>query len=180
MVEEAEIGIITAVSALAGVWITQRHEMKKRISEEKRWYADHFLDKKIDSITNHYSSLMDWYFSIQFYGNYPPSTLKEFNDQVQSKADAYLRSLASVFIYLDQDEYLVMTEVLGAFKQATTAIWLSLPDDQCHAKKASYPSEITNLDWVRFEQAYTNAGTLIKKHLNPEILKQVPLEQKRF
>jgi hypothetical protein len=111
--------IIALLGVLVNAWITKKSESERRRSEEKRWYADHYLDRKIDSIINLHSSLMDWYFSIQFYGNYPPSTLKEFKDQVNPKSDAYLRSLANVSIYLDQAEYSKLTEVLGAFRQAS-------------------------------------------------------------
>lgn len=173
-------GIITAISALLGVWITQRYETKKRVSEEKRWYVDYFLNKKIDSITNLHNSLMSWYFSITLYGNYRPSTLKEFNDQVQPKTDTYLRSLAAASIYLNPNEYSTMTKTLGVFRQATTAIWLSLPDDQCPVQKKSYGSDITELKWGEFEQAYVNAEALIKEQVNPEILKHVPFDQKMF
>ncbi|MFC1893557.1 hypothetical protein ACFLYR_05955 [Chloroflexota bacterium] len=39
--------IISALSALFGVWLTQRYESKKRESEERRWYADYFLGRKM-------------------------------------------------------------------------------------------------------------------------------------
>jgi len=180
MGSEIIIGIITAASALLGVLITQIYETIKRKSEEKRWYADYFLNRKIDSITNLHSSLMDWYFSIHRYGNYSPSTFTEFNSQVNYREEAYVRSLASVSIYLDKKEYLTLTKVLGAFRQASTAIWLSLPDDQCKAVKESYGPEIKNIIWEKVEEVYIEAGTMIKEHLNPEILKQVPLDQKKM
>jgi len=41
--------IIGAACSLIGVYITQYYESKKRKSEEKRWYADYFLGRKIDA-----------------------------------------------------------------------------------------------------------------------------------
>ncbi|AKJ39315.1 hypothetical protein [Methanosarcina barkeri] len=170
---EAWTNIITALSTLFAVWITQRYEIIRRKSEEKRWYADFFLRRKIDSITNLYISLLDWHDSINFYGNLQPSTLTEFKDQVQAKEDPYLRSLAIASIYLEKDEYEVMKDVLGAFRQATKAIWLSLPDDQCSANKNSYTQEVTNLNWKNFFETHDKAVIIIKNYLNPDILIQI-------
>jgi len=81
MTEIILVGIISATSALLGVCITQRYELRKRESEERRWYADYFLGRKIDALNNLHATLFDCYFTMNFYGNCSPSTLQEFKEK---------------------------------------------------------------------------------------------------
>jgi hypothetical protein len=173
MAETILVGLITAASALLGVWITQRHESRKRESEERRWYADYFLGRKIDALNNLYAALVDCHFTMNFYGNCPPSTLQEFKEKVQPKEEAYLLAKVMASIYLDEEADRIMSNALGAFKQASMAILLSLPDDQCPVNKNSYSPEIRSFDWGRFSDAYDKAVACLKAMLNPKVLKIV-------
>lgn len=83
MTQTILVAIISAASALLGVWIAQRYESIRRKSEQRRWYADYFLGRKFDALNNLYASLVDCHFTMNFYGNYPPSTLQEFMEKVQ-------------------------------------------------------------------------------------------------
>jgi len=173
MTEIILVGIIAAASALLGVWITQHYESKKRESEERRWYADYFLGRKIDALNNLYATLVDCYFTMNFYGNCPPSTLQEFKEKIQPKEEAYLRAKVMASIYLDDEVDKIMSKALGAFRQASMAIWLSLPNDQCPANKNSYSPGIRNLDWSNFTETYNKAVACLKDMLNPKILESV-------
>lgn len=173
MTETILVGIISSASALLGVWITQRYESRKRESEERRWYADYFLGRKIDALNNLYATLFDCYFTMNFYGNCPPSTLQEFKEKVQPKEEAYLRAKVMASIYLDDEADKIMSNALGAFRQASMAIWLSLPNDQCPANKNSYPLSIRNLNWSNFMETYEKAVVCLKDMLNPKVLESV-------
>jgi hypothetical protein len=173
MTETILVGIITAASVLLGVWITQHHESRRRESDERRWYADYFLGRKIDALNNLYATLVDCHFAMNFYGNCPPSTLQEYKEKVQTKEEAYLRAKVMASIFLDNGADKMMSDVLGAFRQAGMAIWLSLPDDQCPANKNSYDSSVINFDWVGFNKAYDNAVACLKDMLNPKVLERV-------
>ena len=50
--------IIALLGVLVNAWITKKSESERRRSEEKRWYADHYLDRKIDSIIQVYNNLL--------------------------------------------------------------------------------------------------------------------------
>ena len=150
MTETILVGIISTVSALLGVWITQRYESRKKESEERRWYADYFLGRKIDALSNLYATLVDCHFTMNFYGNCPPSTLQEFKEKVLPKEEAYLRAKVMASIYLDDETNKIMSNALGAFRQASMAIWLSLPNDQCPANNNSYDLSIRELNWSNF------------------------------
>ena len=173
MAETILVGIIIAASTLLGVWITQRYESKRKESEERRWYADYFLGRKIDALNNLYATLVDCHFTMNFYGNCPPSTLQEYKERVQTKEEAYLRAKVMASIFLDDEAGKIMSDVLGAFRQAGMAIWLSLPSDQCPANKNSYDQSVVNFDWAGFNKTYDSAVACLKDMLNPKILERV-------
>jgi len=173
MTETILVGMISAASVLLGVWITQRYESRKRESEERRWYADYFLGGKIDALNNLYVTLVDCHFTMNFYGNCPPSTLQEFKEKVQPKEEAYLRAMVMASIYLGNEADKIMSDALGSFRQASMAIWLSLPNDQCPANKNSYNRSIRDLNWERFKETYEKAVACLKDMLNPKVLERV-------
>ena len=173
MTEIILVGIISATSALLGVCITQRYELRKRESEERRWYADYFLGRKIDALNNLYATLFDCYFTMNFYGNCSPSTLQEFKEKVQPKEEAYLRAKVMASIYLDDEADKIMSSALGAFRQASMSIWLSLPNNQCPVNKNSYSPSTKHLNWSDFKGKYDKAVACLKEMINPKILESV-------
>ena len=76
-------------------------------------------------------------------------------------------------IFLDDETSKIMSAVLGAFRQAGMAIWLSLPSDQCPANKNSYGPSVVNFDWVGFNKTYDSAVACLKDILNPKVLERV-------
>jgi hypothetical protein len=167
------VPIISAASALFGVWITQRGESRRRASEERRWYADYFLGRKIDALDNLFAALVDCHFTMNYYGNYPPSTLQEFKEKVATKEESYLMSKVRASIYLHDDAKQIMSSALGAFRQTSMAILLSLPDDECPANKDSYDRDTRYLDWANFMQTYESAVSCLENMLNPAVLERV-------
>jgi len=164
---------IAAVAALLGVFITQYYESRKRKSEELRWYTDYFLGKKIDTLNNLHIALHDCFYALNFYGNNPPTKLQEFNENVQSKVDSYLKALVLASVYLNDEGNSLMADCLRSFRQASFAIFLSLPDDQCKANKESYISSTRYLDWKGLGGNYDNAKAYLKEILNPKSLIEV-------
>jgi hypothetical protein len=172
MTETIQVGILSAASVLFGVLITLFSELLKRKSEEKRWYAEFFLGRKIDALNNLYAALVDCHFTMNFYGNIPPSTMQEFKEKVQPKEEAYLRAKVMASIYLDEEADRIMSSALGAFRQASTAIYLNMPDDQCPAKNSYSPSN-RNLDWEGFMDTYERAVACLMNMLNPKVLEHI-------
>ena len=173
MTERIIFAILPVVSALLAIWITHHFEAKKRESEEKRWYADYFLGRKIDALNNLYAALVDCHFTLNFYGNCPPSTLQEFKEKIQPKQEAYLRAMVMASIYLDEKAYGIMSNVLGSFRQASMAIWLSLPNDECPAKKNSYDRSTRSVDWKTFVETYEKSVVFLKNMLSPKVLEHI-------
>jgi len=113
------------------------------------------------------------YLSANFYGNCSPSTLQEFKEKVQPKEEAYLRAKAMASIYLDGEADKIMSEALGAFRQASMSIWLSLPNNQCPVNKNSYSPSTKHLNWSDFKGKYDKAVACLKEMINPKILESV-------
>jgi len=170
MTEIIIISLMTAGSALSAVFITQYYELKKRKSEERRWYADHFMDRKINALSNLHVTLVDCKYTMNYYGNCPPQTLHEFNSKILPKEQNYLRAYTLASIYLDKDTKDSMGKVLGSFNQASFAIWLSLPDSECHANKKSYVQSTKTLDWNGLDKTYNTAVSCLENLLSPEVL----------
>ena len=162
MTATIKVGIIVAASALFGVGLTLFFEWLRRKSEERRWHADYFLGRKIDALSNLLVTLTDCHFTMNFYGNYPPDTLEEYKNKIQSKETDFFRAKALSYIYLDTEGDKIMSEVLGAFRQAGILIHRNIGT-----------SDSAKIEWDGFVKKYENAITWLKKKLNPEVLKDV-------
>ncbi|MGC2221716.1 MAG: hypothetical protein WA624_04765 [Methylocella sp.] len=130
------------------------------------------MGRKIDALNNLYAALVECHSTINFYGNVPLSTMQEFKEKIRPKEEVYLRAKVMASIYLDDEADKIMSNTLGAFRQASTAIWLHLPDDESHAQKNSYDSSTRNLDWHLLEDTYEKAVDCLKKKLNPQIIER--------
>lgn len=169
--ENVFIALISASSALVGVWITQYYENIKRKSEEKRWYVDYFLGRKIDALTNLYAALVDCYSTLDFYEVCAPATIQEFRDKVSIKVDVFLRAKATASIYLNDEAENLMIDVCGVFKHGRMAVWLNLPKGECPADRKSYDSRAKDVtDDGHLEEKYKKAVEWFKNNLNPKIL----------
>ena len=118
--------VITGSFTLAGVVITflmtNHFETKRRVLEHRRWYVDHFIGDKIESFKRLHQALVDCHFTLNLYGNIPPQTQAEFENEVLPKQEAYLRAMVMASIYFNKDENKVLSKALGAFRQASRAI----------------------------------------------------------
>ena len=167
------VALMATASTISGVIIAGYYDSKRRGSEEKRWYADYFLGKKIDALNNLYASLVDCHSTLNLFGNNPPLTLNEFKENVETTVKAYKRAKAMASVYLDEDGDKILSKSLGAFQQAYLAIWLSLPDKELSVSKSSYSSETRNLDWENFYNAYKDSEKYLREKLNPKVLNSI-------
>lgn len=145
--------IFPAVTGLFGVFLALIYEERKRKSEEKRWYMDHILERKIDSLVDLYGSLLDCFLSATVYMSYDPG---KFDDYTR-KENAYIHNLSKAAIYLDHDEYQVMYDFLCAFIGTKDLI-------------------LTNykvIDHTKLNENCSKAMNSLRKHLHPVIIKQI-------
>jgi hypothetical protein len=170
---EIWVAVLTGSFTLLGVGVTLWFQDKRNVLEHKRWYVDHFIGDKLQSFRKLHVALVDSHFIMNFYGNDPPRTLIEFKEKVSMKEHAYLEAMVLASIFLKDDEKEVFRKALGAFRQASMAICLSLPDDQIPVNKMSYGDETKRLDWDLFTETYEKALGLLQQKLNPESLQDI-------
>jgi len=172
----ALVGALGALtSALAGVLLTQLYEFFKRRSEEKRWYAQFFLGKKIDAISILYAALIDYFFVIDRYLNSSPPTLLAYYENFHSKKQAYWRAVAMATIYMDSGTRYAVVQAANVFDEASTAILLSLPDDECPLDRDSYDPSAWDVDQSKLIDAHGQAVERLSAMLNPDILEKVTI-----
>ncbi|MDY0387561.1 MAG: hypothetical protein RBT65_10630 [Methanolobus sp.] len=176
-IQQLAMSIIPAITALAGVFLTLKHQEKIKMAEEKRWYADFFLKRKYDSISNLFASLIDWEYTLNLYGNYSPDTIEKYKEEINPKETVYLRDLTISSIYLDDETYNSMKNVLGAFRQVSMAIYYNIQDEKIIEHKKSLTPDITKIDWVEFTKASQEAKKALKEYLNPQILDALELKK---
>jgi len=94
-------------------------------------------------------------------------------EEVRPKEEEYLRAKVMASLYLDDEANKIMSDALGAFRQANMAIWLNIPDEPHPANRDSYNSSVRNLDWARFSETYEKAVECLRGVLNPQVLRQI-------
>lgn len=167
---EILVAILTGSFALFGVIIAMWFDNRRGNLEHQRWYAEHFIDQKLNSLRELHVALVDCYFTLNHYGNCPPKTRVEYNEMNAPKEAIYLRKKVMASIYFNDNEDEVFAEMLGAFRQANMAIWLLLPDAELQVNKAAYSDHTRNLDWKRLTDKYKATINLLKMKLAPEML----------
>lgn len=175
MSETVAVGILSAATALLAILIERMFEERRGRSEEKRWYADYFIGRKIDALALLYSELIDWQYAINLYGNSRLSTLEEYKGQLQIHEIAFRRAMVMAKVYLDENAERIIRDAFSVFSQATQAIWLSLPDEEtANIKKANYSEDSKRVQWERFFDTFDKASECLGTLLNPGILNEVP------
>ncbi|MCD4820424.1 MAG: hypothetical protein K8S23_17225 [Candidatus Cloacimonetes bacterium] len=84
--------------------------------------------------------------------------------------DEYLNALVMSSLYLNDEQNKVMYEALGAFRQASMAIWLDIQD--CPANKDSYNNSTKIFNWKLFTESFDQAKSAMRSILNPKVLEQ--------
>lgn len=167
---ELLIALLTGSFTILGVGLTLWFENRRSILEHQRWYAEHFLGDKLKILKELHVALVDCYFTMNYYGNCPPQTLAEFKEKVAPKEETYLQKKVMASIYFSNSEDKCFSNAMGAFRQASMAIWLHLPDDQLPVSKLSYSAPIRELNWENLTREYDLAIALLKNKLAPESL----------
>lgn len=168
------VTLAPGIFALLGVGLTLWFENKRKSLEHKRWYVDHFIGDKIETFRKLHVALVDCHFTMNFHGNVPPQTQAEFSEKVLPKQATYLHAMVMASIYLNEDENKVLSQALGGFRQASRAIWSSVPPSQGPATRSVQPMhQPISLNWTLFTDTYEKAERLLKEKLNPDLLKEI-------
>lgn len=176
MKDEVFIAIISGGMALLGVGIAQWFELKKRKSEEDRWYANYFLPKKFDALYSLYAELQKSYGSLSIYRFRKLRDESEFQSFVTEDVNRFAHSYYLARIYLQPETIKSIDKFQEAMKEAGIYIYTRVApitidrDGEEVNVTADWPEEFDNL----YKHCVGKVGTL----LNPEFLQNLERKKK--
>ena len=96
------LGIIIGASITIFTFsITQYFDYKKFKSEEKRWYAEHFLDLKIDTLQKLHVTFNHCINMYNIFLGYPKISKKDIKEVIIPKVEEYIDTFSFAESYLD-------------------------------------------------------------------------------
>ena len=118
-----------------------------------------------------HSQLIDWHYAIVLGNVNAPSTLEEYREKLGMREETFRRAMVVAKVYVDEITDATVHQAFGALRQASLAIWLSLPDEVIpHINKQSYGDVITRIQWQPLDETYEAATAGLRKLLNPAVL----------
>ncbi len=176
MSDAATSGILGVMATLAGVAIAGIFDLLKRREENKRWYAEFFLTRKLDTLHNLYAHIVEAYQTLIRYGNQPTAiaTFAEFRETIAPIETKYLHLMGLADLYLAKNEREAMREWLGALRQASMAILCHLPTEevQVNVTYRNMP-DVYNVDFEGLTKGRDTATQCLEKLLNPKVLTEL-------
>jgi hypothetical protein len=171
MPDTIAVAIISAVSALAGVAISQTFEYLKRKSEETRWYADYFLPKKFDSISNLYAQLQTVHGALTIYHVRKIENKVELEVKVVSVFNSFLHKYHLANIYLPES---VNSSIGQYIKYATeAALYIDSKLEPIVYITDGHPTNVV-VDWPEeLANKYEDTRKKLAKVLTPTFLAEL-------
>lgn len=173
---ETLIGVLVgSFVTIVGILVEQFFSSKKQAREEQRWFADHFLDRKIEAFTSLYAELIEWHRAINFHGNMHPSTFEQYMSNVDAKRQSFINKMVLAEIYVNPSQREKIRTAFAQFTLASQAILFSLPKDELERSigSTSISPGLKELKWKEMEEAYKSAVEVFAEALNPNTLNDV-------
>lgn len=167
-----EDGIMYIIVFVLGSLLTFFYEERKRKSEEKRWLSEHFMDRKLNSINELWMSLLDSKDAILRAIPDEYESKADFQEKVSYKVERYRKALLVASVYIAENEMKLLNGALGALNQASTALFLNLPDDISGVKGSAYSDKIKSVNYDLVLESSKEALEVLQPLLNPKILKE--------
>jgi hypothetical protein len=170
--------IVPAVAALLGVLLSQGIEWLRRRSEtaatERRWFADHFLDHKLELLRRLHTILYDWNHSVWLYGNRSVEgfDLDELRRNMFVHEDDFQKAVLLAHMYLDESDMKALNEASEVLRLSGQVIYLRMRAH--HGEGPEMTGPLADIDWLRKSSAYVGAVEALKRHLSPAILRELP------
>ncbi len=158
MSDTAIYAVIALASALLTLIIRQLFESRSRRSEERRWYAEFFLQRKIEALQNAHGALVACYNLIPQFEAMGRPEREQFDGEIRARIHAYQQAQQLASVYLDE-------EGTNAAYGAALAI------------EEHFGLRI--LDWERSDEelalsvTYAKAKAALDDALDPDILRQL-------
>ena len=130
-------------------------------SEEKRWYGEHLLKLRIDTLRDLQLIMEESFFIYNKYLNLSPINEEEYFKNVAGKSEKYRDAKVLSEIYLTQAQDGVLSTMLGQLRLADKAIADSI------RLNTGVNGLTPPFGWGEFLDAHTNAQNSLKELLNP-------------
>ena len=175
MKDRITIALISGSLVLLGSVVTQFFELKKRKSDEKRWYADYFLPKKFDSLFNLYASLRSSHGTVGVYRYRKLKNDDEYQRLVVKEINNFSFKFYLASIYLSKSTNYLLSNFQDSLGKAGLHISGNI-------------SPLINIvdgvekniivDWpVEIDAQFTDAKKAIAKSLTPDFLKKLETQK---
>jgi hypothetical protein len=160
--------------AILTLAVREVFEHARRKAEERRWYAEHFLKDKIDSLRRLHAALLDWGRELNYRGNMPPQTFDDFARELNPRQDEFMKALAASRMYLSASDDETICRAMGAYRMAHLSLYNSMPDSAFPQGRRPRPPETMEVfPWVDFMTKGDTAAMCLARLLNPKVLKRL-------
>jgi Uri superfamily endonuclease len=115
--------LLPVAALVLGILLTELFNLLKLRSEERRWYADHFLDRKVGAFAEAYAALLECQLSITEWVNDPNLLIPDWRATVRADMTACGRAVALAGLYLEEPDRSLME---AARKELWHVGWLAV------------------------------------------------------
>lgn len=157
-----------AVTLLAGLLVHFREKAKQQ-SEETRWYAQVFLQRKFDALARLHEALVDCRFSLGTDPAVHAGDPAAYFQSLQTKQFAVIRARAVATIYLDEKQSDLVGKGVIAFVDVCYEISKCVREwqrGQAEGKGTSF-EWVTEKEWNQFFEGYKIATFCLRHLLSP-------------
>ncbi|WP_227354193.1 hypothetical protein [Haladaptatus salinisoli] len=142
----------SVLTAIVGYYRT-----KKRLDDERtRWRADHWMDKKVEVLTELAVAELECYRAVRNAGNDTHDSYDEMDESVRPALSRFTDALTTARIYLTEDEIGIIESTIGKYKIFLNDL----------ARRVN--GEIINLPWDDTEEAHNEAYSVLSSIVNPD------------
>lgn len=169
--------VIGAVSALAGVVVAKLFDLLAESRADRRWFADHFLNDKLDSMRQAYSALTIIDRMLHPLGGIVITDPLQARDTV-GQADRDLAvALMRTSLYLNERDQGTLVNVMRLYRNKIGSLIKGLPPESWPQGRGIFehaPDQPP--DEKEIEAAFYGALAMLRQHLYPTSVSQ--LEQR--
>ena len=150
-------GLIGASGALIGIFISRYYNLQDKKIEEKRWYAQYLLNLRIESYRKLQISLEDCYNAYRIYGKANQHTSGDLA-KLKKSIDELRYAISTISIYFVDCEKYFWIDVLKDME----SFYLNIAENK----------ELSDSDWLMFQNDYEAARSCFHNLLNPTDLRE--------
>lgn len=188
-VQAAFIGAIVgaAVGALAALLTTvinNQYAERRQKAETKKWYAQFFLNRKIDTLSRLYSSLIHVNANIARYIGQPTNDPAEIIENIDRPIETLVRELGLSWVYMSDEDRDSLNKLIDEFLHARRVMLTAIAAGglvTVDSEKEEVDDDVLKrdgtLDLAPLGAAFMDTVDRMGNLLSPEILEAIEPEE---